>query len=143
MRNVAVKETCNATQSWNQQWVQLKTAGLCADHLSKFDIRLTPCKPNEWSQQWNFDIRGRLVNREANMCLEAGPDGTAYKSTYLWECHDEIHQQWTKDTQYKFVNKAFPLYLGVAFCAGISEYTVLELRELDTDEQCNASQTWF
>ena len=95
------------------------------------------------SQQWNYDSLSRLVNRQTEKCLDAGENGNLYDKVFLWDCDDEPRQKWERNIQYKYFSKEYRKYLGVAYCGDTSESKWLELRNLDTDEKCNATQTWF
>jgi len=86
---------------------------------------------------------GCLVNRHTNKCLEAGVDGNLWDKAFNWSCHDGLHQRWEKTLQNKHLNKAYTMYLGVAYCGNTSKTRWLELTELSIEGEWSNSQIWF
>ncbi len=130
-------------------WFSLQTSNVCADledwtkSTNGMKVRLATCKPAAWSQHWKHDNLGRLVNRYNNKCLTAGNAGNLYDKVFVWDCNEETHQRWRIDGG-KYLNQAYPKYLGVAHCGNTDdEKKWLELRNLDDSTgACDETQTW-
>ena len=132
---------------------QLKTLGLCVGIQGKTGadkkvngakIQLETCRSTWKSQQWRRDSAGRLVNRYAGKCMEAGDTDTLYAKAFVWDCHSGQHQQWWALNNGRYQNKKYKgRYLGVAYCGERSDYRLLELRSLERgNSQCGCAQKW-
>ncbi len=127
-------------------WFSLQTTNLCADledwtkSTNGMKVRLATCKAAAWSQHWKYDNLGRLVNRYNNKCLTAGNAGNLYDKVFVTDCNEETHQRWIINGG-KYLNQAYPMYLGVANCGDTNDDNKwLELS--NSTGVCDETQTW-
>ena len=132
------------------QYRQLKVNGKCAGTLNEgrsngTRVLLESCRPGASSQLWTKDSRGRIVNRYANKCMEAGSNvgDKLYAKQYIWDCHSGLHQIWHQTSDGRIRNhNVHDKYLGVAYCDDNRNTPWLEYRNREIGGQCGSAQSW-
>eukprot|EP00956_Cyclotella_meneghiniana_P025373 scaffold52785_cov48-Cyclotella_meneghiniana.AAC.2 len=105
-------------------------------------VQLWTCNGTD-AQKFYMDSLGRIRSKlGTNKCVEAGANGGLYDDMFIWDCNDEMHQQWIFLSNGKFRNKKFEKYIGVSYCVnGANSGDILELRY--PSDGCEDMQEWI